>query len=86
MKKKPLPPAINLAASLSALAALGSAILGKVDPVTCLVRGVIAFFCARVLAGFWFAVFVPHREEEQGQPEPEPTVDDLAEGQEQVAA
>lgn len=86
MKKKPLPHAVQLAACLTALAALGSAILGNVDPVSCLIRGGLAYIGTRFLAGIWFAVLSPSVVEETVEPVPELMAVDVAEGQDQAAA
>ena len=86
MKKKPQPPAIQLAAGLTALAALGSAIINRVDPVSCLARGALAYFAARFLAGLWYTFFGPQQGLEVVEPEPESMAVNEVSEEDQVAA
>ena len=69
LKKKPPPLGVKLVASLTTLAALGSSIVAKVDPVNCLLRGVIAFVAGRALAGLWCALFTSGTVDDSGEPE-----------------
>ena len=69
LKKLPPPLWVKLVASLTALAALGSSIFAKVDPVNCLLRGAIAFVAGRALAGLWCALFTSGTVGNSGEPE-----------------
>lgn len=79
VKKKPQPLTMKLVASLTALAALASAVIARVDPVTCLVRGLAAFFAGKLLTGFWCALFPAENVETSGESEMDPPLAEPAE-------
>lgn len=76
---------VKIVASATALAALGSAIVSHVDPLTCLLRGVIGYLVGKVFGQVWTAVFASTRST-TSLDEPETLVTSGQDDQEQLAA
>ena len=76
---------MQLAACLTALSALTASLLSAVDPVSCLIRGLLGYVIARILAGFWCALFVSPSVETSGDVQDEAPVPDPVEPVEEAA-
>lgn len=86
MKKKALPLTVKLVSSLTALASLAASIISHVDPMTTLIRGVVAFFAGRLLSSIWCTLFGLLAVEKNDIPETELSDDATADEVEPVAA
>ncbi|MBS1723556.1 MAG: hypothetical protein JSS66_11450 [Armatimonadetes bacterium] len=84
--KKPQPLTMTLVASLTALAALASAVIARVDPMTCLLRGLAAFFAGKLLTGVWCALFPAEDVGRNDGPEMDPPLGESVSGNEAEAA
>lgn len=69
-----------------ALAALVTAIVNHVEPVSCLVRGAAAFVAGKVLFSVWCVLFPDGTVGQQGAPEVGPPVESRDIGEDKVAA
>lgn len=85
LKKKPTPNVVKIVASATALAALGSSLVSNVDPLTCLLRGVIGYFVGKVFGEVWCALF-PGTRKTVDLEESETLVTSGQDDQEQLAA
>lgn len=86
MKKKPQPLTVQIPACLTALAALSSAMIAKVDPVSCLIRCAAGYLVARILAGIWCALFASTSVETNGDQVVDAPAVGVAEEVQEIAA